>query len=290
MCTQGASPYMNAVKAILVTGASTGIGRCITESLAAEGHFVYAGARKDADLRTLGEIENVQAVRLDVTDSRDISAVADTVRRGGRGLYGLVNNAGVATLDSILDGNDREFERVMATNAHAPYRMTRAFAELIARGKGRIVMIGSTSGILTGGGSSAYSMSKHAIEALTDVLAIEMLPLGVDVSVVEPGVFRTDLVRNAINRGVTYPLPDLSKRQSPDEVAAAVTLALFEPRPKRRYLVVASEEEARRTIGKHIERLVQLNERHSYSYDRGSLIAMLDEALSRSSKPSKELM
>src|SRR5687767_3929566 len=81
-------------QAVLVTGASTGIGRKITEHLAAKGYFVYAGARKQADLEALNALENVQALRLDVTKQEDIDAALATVTKGGRGLHGLVNNAG----------------------------------------------------------------------------------------------------------------------------------------------------------------------------------------------------
>ena len=78
-----------------MTGVSTGIGRKITERLAADGYFVYAGARKEEDLKALGTIKNVQAVRLDVTNTQDINAAVEAVAKGGRGLYGLVNNADV---------------------------------------------------------------------------------------------------------------------------------------------------------------------------------------------------
>ena len=78
-------------KAVLVTGASSGIGRTITELLASRGYFVYAGARKEEDLRDLNEIENVQSVRLDVTKQDEIDAAVNEVVQAGRGLYGLVN-------------------------------------------------------------------------------------------------------------------------------------------------------------------------------------------------------
>ena len=90
-----APPDAGTMKAVLVTGASTGIGRKITERLAADGYFVYAGARKDSDLQALGAIKNVQAVRLDVTKVDDIEATRKIIERGHLGLYGLVNNAGV---------------------------------------------------------------------------------------------------------------------------------------------------------------------------------------------------
>src|SRR5688572_29217602 len=76
-------------RTVLVTGASTGIGRNITEHLAAKGYFVYAGARKAEDLKALGALENVQAVKLDVTKPEDIAAAVETITKAGRGLYGL---------------------------------------------------------------------------------------------------------------------------------------------------------------------------------------------------------
>ena len=93
----------SAPQAVLVTGASTGIGRKITEHLAAKGYFVYAGARKQADLEALGAIKNVQAVKLDVTKQEDIDAAVATITKAGRGLYGLVNNAGIATLGTVAE-------------------------------------------------------------------------------------------------------------------------------------------------------------------------------------------
>src|SRR5262245_15815430 len=98
-------------KAVLVTGASTGLGRTITERLASRGYFVYAGARKEADLRALDRLANVKALRLDVTSHDDIAAAVETVKKAGRGLDGLVNNAGIGTLDTIVGGSEEEFDR-----------------------------------------------------------------------------------------------------------------------------------------------------------------------------------
>lgn len=270
-------------KTVLVTGASTGIGRKIAEWLAAEDHVVYACARNRSDLQALANIENVTALRLDVTSSHDIAAAVEKVARDGRGLDGLVNNAGVATCGSVVDGNEKEFDLVMAVNVYGPYRMTKAFAPLIVATRGRIVMMGSISGILADRNLSGYSMSKHAIEALTDSLALEMEPLGVQVSVIEPGGFNTELINKAMERiGVDANLPSLSECKEPDDVAAAVALALFEPKPKRRYLVVSNEDEAQRTIKKQMAQLAELNEGHTYTYNRNALIKMLDEALAQS--------
>jgi NAD(P)-dependent dehydrogenase (short-subunit alcohol dehydrogenase family) len=272
-------------RAVLVTGASTGIGRKVTERLAAGGYFVYAGARKDPDLEALGKIKNVRAVRLDVTKQDDIDAAATTIEKAGRGLYGLINNAGVGTQGSLADSTDDEFELTMRVNAFGPWRVTKAFAPLIVAEKGRIVTTSSVSGVLAGANLTSYAMSKHAVEAFTDSLAAEMAPLGVHVSVVEPGFYRTEIVKNAVKRlGRQYAhLNDsLSRFEEPDDVAAAFALALSDPKPKRRYLVVPIEDQARRTIQKQIAQLVELNEGHPFTYDRETLIEMLDEALARS--------
>lgn len=269
-----------AQKAILVTGASTGIGRNITERLAADGYFVYAGARKESDLKDLAGIKNVQAIRLDVTKPEDVAAAVETVNKGGRGLYGLVNNAGVGTLGPVMGGNDAEFDLTMDVNVYGVYRVTKAFGPMIIASKGRITTIGSISGILANANSSAYSMSKHAIEAFTDSLAQEMGTHNVQVSVVEPGNYRSDIAKNAVERLKADPkLADRSRFKEPDEVAAAVSLALFEATPKRRYMVVPNQGEAERTIRTKIEQLVQLNEGHPYTYDREALVKMLDESL-----------
>lgn len=277
------SPSSASPKAVLVTGASTGIGRKITERLAADGYFVYAGARKDADLKALGAIKNVQAIRLDVTSTEDIDNAVATVTKAGRGLYGLVNNAGVGSRGSFAEMRPEEFDLMMGVNVYGPWRVTKAFGPLIIAQKGRITTIGSISGILASGSLGTYSMTKHAIEAYTDSLAQQMADSGVQVSVVEPGNYNSEIVRSALNRlgRVDEKLADRSQYKPPDEVADAVEHALFDPNPKRRYMVVPNQEEAEITIRKQIEQLVQLNEGQRYTYDRNTLVKMLDEALAQ---------
>jgi NAD(P)-dependent dehydrogenase (short-subunit alcohol dehydrogenase family) len=275
-------------KAVLVTGASTGIGRKVTEKLAADGYFVYAGARKEEDLKALGAIKNVQAVRLDVTKIEDIDAAVETIKRGGRGLYGLVNNAGVSTIGALADLKPEEFDLVMAVNVYGPYRVTKAFEPLVIAEKGRIVTMGSISGIGAPADLGAYAMSKHAMEAFTDSLAAQMTGLGVQVSIIEPGNFNSQIGNNATLRtGVVTRLANRSRYKDPDEVADAVENALFDPKPKRRYMVAPDQGEADWTIRKQIEQLVQLNEGQPYTYDRDALIKMLDEALANARPRTK---
>jgi NAD(P)-dependent dehydrogenase (short-subunit alcohol dehydrogenase family) len=276
-------------KSVLITGASTGIGRKTAERLASRGYFVYAGARKESDLRALNAIPNVHALRLDVTSAEDIAAAVATVKKAGRGLDGLVNNAGIGTLDTIVGGSDEEFDRAMAVNVYGPYRVTKAFAPLIIAKKGRITTIGSISGVLASGISAAYAMSKHAMEAFTDSLAQEMAPHGVLVSIVEPGTYNSEISRSALARSKRdrHDGPDRSMYPQPDEVAVAVEDALFGARPKRRYLVVPVEGEAQVVIQKQLAQLVELNEGHRYTYDRNALVKMLDETLQGSMPRTK---
>jgi NAD(P)-dependent dehydrogenase (short-subunit alcohol dehydrogenase family) len=284
-------------KAVLITGASTGIGRNMAERLAKEGYFVYAGARKDKDLAELDAIENVKAVRLDVTRQDDIDAAVATVRKEGRGLWGLINNAGVASSGPVAFMDDADLDFVLNVNVNGVVRVTRAFIPLIVESKGRIVTTGSISGILSSANGAAYSMSKHAMEALVDSLAKEMADTGVSVSVIEPGSYKSMIRRTTVARirksieASGGDLTDEMKAQmqkqvdrettlpEPDAVSDAAMHALFSDEPRRRYMVVPNQFEAEITIRKIIEELVQLNEGHEFSYDRDELVEMLDAAM-----------
>jgi len=283
-------------KAVLVTGASSGIGRKIAERLAAEGYFVYAGARKDQDLAELGQIENMKSVRLDVTVQEQIDAAVETIRSEGRGLHGLVNNAGVGVIAPLIEMSEQDLKFQFDVNVYGPYRITKAFAPLLLEAKGRITTIGSISGVLSGRLFGAYSMSKHAIEAYTDSLARELEQFDVQVSVIEPGNYKSRFFQTLLQRMEEFGYtPDGSLYEDemlrlmgsdsddwgtpPDAVADAVLHALFDANPQRRYMVVPNQRQAEITIRKLIEETVQMNEGHRYSYDRDQLVAMLDEAL-----------
>lgn len=289
-------------KAILVTGATTGIGRHLAETLAEAGHFVYAGARKQADMDELNSIDNVMAVRLDVTKQDDIDAAVELITNEGRGLYGLVNNAGVAVVGPLIEMDEDDMQFQMDVNLFGPYRVTKAFAPLLIESKGRISVTGSISGILSGPLLGAYSMSKHAMESFADTLAAEMTKFGVAVSIVEPGNYNSaiglSLKRRMEERGVTGAdslYEDDMKRiierlgggrdeyKEPAEVTASFMHFLFNDNPRRRYMTVPNEREAEITIRKIIQETAQLNEMQAYSYSRDELVAMLDEALNPAS-------
>lgn len=285
--------------AVLVTGASTGIGRLIAEKLAAEGHFVYAGARKPEDIAALSALENIQGVRLDVTIQSDIDAAVKLVEDGGLGLYGVVNNAGVNVLAPLIEIDEDELDFLFDVNIYGPYRITKAFAPQIIESHGRIVNISSISGTLSGPLYGVYSMSKHALEAYTDSLAIEMDILGVKVIGVEPGNYKTNIFHNRCDRMMArgysaegsrfeqFVAPRVEQCKNrpvdtdpePHQVAEAVANALFSDNPKEHYLVVPEQRQAGWTIGKALEEVVSLNREHEFSYSRDELVEMLDEAL-----------
>ena len=293
-------------KAILVTGASTGIGRHLAEALAAEGYHVYAGARKDKDLAELNAIENVTAVRLDVTKQDQVDAAVDKVRADGGGLYALVNNAGVGGGDFVADTPIDDQSFVYRVNVEGVYRTTKAFAPLLIESKGRVVTTGSIAGTVSWPGGSAYSGSKHWIEAFTDALAGEMAEHGVSVSVVEPGNYKSNIRRTSVAREhekmkasggeLTEEMKEAYEKtaerelsyKEPDEVTEAFMHALFSDAPLLRYMVVPNKREAEITIGTKINELVQLNQWSPHGFSRDELVQMLDAALSPEAEAAGE--
>jgi NAD(P)-dependent dehydrogenase (short-subunit alcohol dehydrogenase family) len=142
-------------------------------------------------------------------------------------------------------------------------------------------------------------MSKHAIEAYGDALSVEMARFNVRSSLIEPGNYRSEIGRNTTAqaeaaakrlagtpfeqqaRNMVTAMGNYDSYPEPDDVAAAAVHALFDPNPKMRYMVVPAARQAEVTIRKAIDELVQLNQAHKFSYDRETLIKMLDEALAR---------
>ena len=287
-------------KAVLITGASSGIGRYAAERLAKEGHFVYAGARKDADIEELNKIENIMAVRLDVTKQDQIDAAVALIEKQGRGLWGVVNNAGVNVVAPMIEADVADLEFLFDVNVYGVFRVTKAFAPMIIESQGRIVNISSISGVLSGGGYGMYSASKHAVEAFTDSLSREMERLGVFVTAVNPGNYASEIGLTRCKRMLSdtdaEPYVYFEERRQemlascrerleagiqsegvePDAVAAAIEQALFDENPRGRYLVVPRQVEAGWTIAKSMQELLLLNVGHEYSYTRDELVDLMD--------------
>jgi NAD(P)-dependent dehydrogenase (short-subunit alcohol dehydrogenase family) len=288
------------VRAVLITGTSSGIGLRMTEVLSQDGFFVYAGARKTADLERLDAMENVKSVRLDVTIQSEIDAAVELVRAEGRGLYGLINNAGVAVMGPLIEMSEEDMAFQFDVNLFGPYRVTKAFADLLIESEGRVMTVSSIAGILSSPFIGAYSMSKHGVEAYTDVLAAELDRFNVAVAAVEPGNYKSQILASMVKRMeatgysadgsrygsmldmITGPL-DRSQYRDPDDVAQAALHFLSSDSPKRRYMVVPNQFEAEITIRQALQELVQLNEGHPFSYSRDELVEMLDQALGEDS-------
>ena len=235
-----------------------------------------------------------------MTVQSEIDAAVETVRNGGKGLYGLVNNAGVAVMGPLVEIPDSDVEFVFDVNVYGPYRVTKAFAPLIIESQGRITTIGSISGIVSRVFYGPYSMSKHAMEAYTDSLGAEMEKFGVKVSIIEPGGFNSKIGSTTYQRMMadgfnvddslykdeweeSWLLEDGGnfdmQNNVPAEIADAVVDILESESPKVRYMIVGDQESAELTVHKAMEEMVQLNEKQAHTLSRDELVAMLDELL-----------
>ena len=213
-----------------------------------------------------------------------------------------MNNAGINIIDPMIEAEESDLQFLFDVNVFGVFRVTQAFAPMVIESQGRIVNISSIAGVLAGlPAYGMYFMSKHAVEAYTDQLAVEMAGLGVKVSAVEPGNFGSAIgtsrckrmIANSDNRKYEYfgdvmqeyldgckeyiAEGGVSDSPPPTLVADAIQHALFDDNPKEHYLVVADPFEAMITINKAIEELLHLNHDHPYSYTREQLIAMMDE-------------
>jgi NAD(P)-dependent dehydrogenase (short-subunit alcohol dehydrogenase family) len=250
-----------AVKTVLVTGASTGIGEACALHLDRLGHRVYAGVRTKEhadDLRRHGS-DRIVPVFLDVTDQDQVNAVAARIAGDSGRLEGVVNNAGIAKGGPLEYLPLAAWREQLDVNVVGQVAVTKAALPLIRPAKGRIVFIGSISGKVATMMLGPYCASKFALEAIGASLRHELHPWGISVSVIEPGAIRTAIwekgrrdadeferdlpaearaqyakhitaIRNSIN------MQD-RRGADPGNVARAVEHALFARRPKTRYLV-----------------------------------------------------
>nr|WP_320012774.1 oxidoreductase [uncultured Desulfobulbus sp.] len=184
----------NTSRSWLITGCSTGLGRALAELLIIRGERVVATARNPETVQDIvAGHENARALKLDVTSSEDIrSAVEETEQQFG-GLDVLVNNAGYGYISSIEEAEEDEYRSLFETNLFGLIALTRAVLPgMRARGCGHIVNISSVGGMIGNPGSGYYAATKFAVVGFSESLSKEAGPLGIKVTVVEPGPFRTD--------------------------------------------------------------------------------------------------
>jgi NAD(P)-dependent dehydrogenase (short-subunit alcohol dehydrogenase family) len=249
--------------AVVVTGASTGIGRATAMLLDAEGYRVFAGVRKEADARDLAKdgSDRLTPITLDVTDADQIEAARQQVAEavGDLGLVGLVNNAGVGGGGPIEFMPLEELRSTLEINLIGQVAVTQAFIPLLRKGKGTIVFIASIGGRVASPFMSPYNTSKFAIEALGESLRHELRPWEIEVVVIEPGSIDTQIwakgneqvreqvekmpedARRLYGRQVTRFGEVLNETASrgipPEKVAEVVHKGISSDRPRHRYLV-----------------------------------------------------
>ncbi|MDX1366763.1 SDR family oxidoreductase [Pseudomonas sp.] len=181
---------------VLITGCSSGIGRALADAFQQAGYQVWATARKEADLATLGAA-GFTAVQLDVNDGPGLGQLAERMQAEVGGLDVLINNAGYGAMGPLLDGGVEAMRRQFETNVFAIVGVTRAFFPLLRRSKGLVVNIGSVSGILVTPFAGAYCASKAAVHALCDALRLELAPFAIEVMEVQPGAIASSFGANA---------------------------------------------------------------------------------------------
>ena len=250
--------------AVVITGASTGIGRACALRLDRTGFEVFAGVRKaeDGEALVASASERLRPLTIDVADAESIaSAAAEVNEVTGGHLAGLVNNAGIAVAGPVeglkLDQLRRQFE----VNFFGQVAVTQSLLAAIRAARGRIVFMSSVGG-LKGGALpyvSPYGASKHALEAVADSLRIEMRPFGVEVSIIEPGAVATPIWEKSTSEaaqtreGIDPALAEIygermdkmsalatktgARGVDAEEVAAAVEAALTDEKPKTRQIV-----------------------------------------------------
>jgi NAD(P)-dependent dehydrogenase (short-subunit alcohol dehydrogenase family) len=247
-----------ASRAVLVTGASTGIGRATALHLASRGWRVLAGVRREEDAETLRSASagGVEPLILDVTDEVQVGAAAEAA---GAELAGLVNNAGISVPGPVEFMPLDDFRRQIEVNLVAQVAVTQAMLGAIRRGGGRIVFTGSIGARMPAPFLSAYAASKAGVAALAASLRQELRPWGIQVSTIEPGAIATEIWRRGADEGAAvaarlppegrelYAAPlgamaGISKAMAeraiaPERAARVVERALTARRPRDRYLV-----------------------------------------------------
>ena len=247
---------MGAPLSILITGCSSGIGRAAALEAASRGHRVFASARDRNSLSELASRPGIEALAVDVTDPPSIrAAVAAALEKAGR-LDALVNNAGYAQYGAAEDVTPEEWRRQFDVNFFGAIEATRAALPAMREARrGTIVNVSSVAGKVSIPFASPYCASKHALEAFSDALRLEVAPFGIRVVVVEAGPIQTrfaERARAGVARMLGSPGPyspfyrnaeramdtDFQAGSLPPEAVARVIVAAIEsPRPKIRYRV-----------------------------------------------------
>jgi NAD(P)-dependent dehydrogenase (short-subunit alcohol dehydrogenase family) len=244
---------------VLITGASTGIGRATALHLAGAGWTVFAGVRKIADGEALmadGGVR-VEPIVLDVTDPAQIATAVERVNEHGGRLDALVNNAGIGYGGPLELISIDDLRHQLEVNVLGPVAVTQALLPALRRARGRVVLVSSIGGRVAMAFTAPYAASKHAIEAIGDALRVELRSSHVQVALIEPGSVATPIwdKSRAQGDGLSVPpelldqyghvpaamnkvLRDTERRGvPPEQVAKTIEAALTARRMKARYVI-----------------------------------------------------
>ena len=285
---------------VLITGASSGIGFSTAQHLASRGVIVYAGVRRDVDKKIFIGMENIIPVIIDITKEDQINQLVTFIEEQNRGLYGLLNNAGVGELGSINEHSEKLIQHHFNVNVFGHMRITRALLPFLKESKGRIVITGSMSGILTSKIMGLYSMSKHAIEAFSNVLRGELAEFNILVSLIQPGNFKSKVLSSMVSRykeGIhkaeknSFIHGDRMEKliehgeqdADPLQVAKAMEDALYSERPNARYFV-GNKQEAHVMIEGILTKMLQINQ-SEHQMTRDELVELLDQLINDFEEP-----
>lgn len=243
--------------AVVLTGASGGIGRACVSRLRSAGFTVLAAVRTDAQAAELPS--DARSFRLDLSEPALVDEAVKDIRSFGLPLRGLVNNAGASHPGAIEDLSMQSLRKILQINLLGPVQLTRALLPDLRAGNGRVVNIGSGEGFLATPLNASYCMAKHALEAFSESLRLELAPSGIPVSVVSPGQTETPMLdkarasfhalssqTSAPYRGLVSPRRRMAERRGapPDGVAEAVVRALTSRKPRGRYFAGADSRGA----------------------------------------------
>lgn len=244
-----------AERVVLVTGCSSGIGRATAKTFLSADWRVYATSRDVSDVVDLAEA-GCDTAELDVTDDADVDRAVGRIRDEAGGIDCLVNNAGFGQYGPLEDVPTDLLHRQFDVNVYGPHRLTRAVLPRMREQEGgTVVNVSSVAGWLSAPGVGAYSGTKHALEAMSDALRMEVEPFDVDVVLVEPGPVETPFRDRAgteldrLHRTDAYDVlyehqedarllgPESPFAVSPQRVADTILEAACSPDPDPRYAV-----------------------------------------------------
>ena len=192
----------NTDKVWLITGSSTGLGRALAQAVLERGYHLVATARQPEQLKELSDRypDRVTTIALDVTNAQSIQQAVEAALNAYNRIDVLVNNAGYGTVGAIEEVNDDDARRQFDTNLFGAINVTRAILPTLREQRsGHILNISSANGISAFAGVGIYSATKFALEAISEALAQEVKPLGIKVTIIEPGSSRTNFSSRALS-------------------------------------------------------------------------------------------